>query len=206
MQNGLRGRLFRILRVAALVLVLISGAQWLRRSFTAVQSEQAVINAEILQIRPPITGELEIAELRPGMLRHKGDVLFTVKNPRFGNAESVAQFNGIQNLVEMQQGELVAARQNLEMIIIARNRALRLAKAGLIARATAEDEEARLAVAEKSISSKSEQLARTQARCREMEQQMEMSKESVVVMPMDGLVWSIAGKTGEQFEANKPIL
>src|SRR4051794_9145734 len=104
-KTGFRGRFFRILRVAALVLVLICGAQWLRRSFTAIQSEQAVINAEIVQIRTPITGELQMGELRPGMLRHKGDVLFKIKNARFGNGESVAQYNGIQNLLEMQKGE-----------------------------------------------------------------------------------------------------
>ena len=207
MLQGFRSRLFRILRVALLVLALIAGAQWLRRTLTSVDSEQAVINAEIVQIRTPIAGELEIGEVRPGMLLHKGDVLFTVKNPRFADrGESVTQYNGLQNLVEYQKSELLGAKQSLEAAGLTRARAQRLYKSQLIARNQAEDEDARYQMAQKLVSSKADQLARSEKRALEMKEQMEMARESAVHMPVDGVVWSVVGKAGEQFDANKPVL
>ena len=58
MNHALRRSLFRILRVTVLVLVLIAAAMWLRNILTSLESEQAVINAEIIQIRTPIAGVL----------------------------------------------------------------------------------------------------------------------------------------------------
>mgnify|MGYP006316105907 FL=1 len=96
MNHAIRGSLFRILRVTVLVLVLIAAATWLRNILTSLESEQAVINAEIIEIRTPITGVLEINDVRPGMLVEKGKPLFRVENPRFGDRETVAQFNTLQ--------------------------------------------------------------------------------------------------------------
>ena len=56
MNYDLRGGLFRILRVTIIVLVLIGAAMWLRTTLNSLKSEQGVINAEIIQIRTPITG------------------------------------------------------------------------------------------------------------------------------------------------------
>ena len=78
MNHAIRRSLFRILRVTVLVLVLIAAAMWLKNILTSLQSEQAVINAEIIQIRTPITGVLEIDEVRPGMLLPKGQPLFQI--------------------------------------------------------------------------------------------------------------------------------
>src|SRR4051812_46928431 len=126
MKTNLRVSIFRILRVALILLALYFGAVWLRGTLTTVRSEQAVINAEIVQIRTPITGELQIEGLRPGVFRHKGDPLFKVVNPRFGDRESTAQNNLLQGLVESLEGELTAARQNLEYVETTRKRARKL--------------------------------------------------------------------------------
>lgn len=202
----LRSRLFRVLRVAIIFLVLIGAAVWLRGYLTSIESEQAVINAEIMQIRTPINGVLEIGEVRPGMLLHKGAPLFTVQNPRFGDRESVAQFNALQNLVETVQSELTGAQHTVELAEIAAARSQRLYKAQLIARVEMENGKKNLAIAKKVVAAKTEQLARSRERAQEMEGQMALQKQSVITMPEDGLIWSIAGKTGENVESNKLVM
>jgi multidrug resistance efflux pump len=206
MKTNLRVSFFRILRVAVILLALYFGAVWLRGTLTTVRSEQAVINAEIVQIRTPINGELQIEGLRPGAYRHKGDPLFKVVNPRFGDRESTAQNNLLQGLVESLEGELTAARQNLEYVETTRKRARKLFDSKLIARAQWEEEEARYDLAAKVVATKEEQLARSSTRAQETERQMALQKECVVTMPFDGLIWSVAAKMGEQMEMNKPVL
>jgi multidrug resistance efflux pump len=206
MQSGFRSRFFRVFRVTVLVLALTAGTQWLRRSFTSVASEQALINAEIMEIRAPISGELEIGDVKPGAFCRKDDVLFTVKDPRFADRESVALYNEIENMVESQKSDLLGAKQNLDTTTIAHTRAERLYKAELIARIEFEDAQTHYEMAKKLLGAKTEQLQRLEARAREMEPQLQMAKACVVRMPIDGLVWAVSGKMGEQFEANKPVL
>ena len=145
MNHAIRGSLFRILRVTVLVLVLIAAATWLRNILTSLESEQAVINAEIIEIRTPITGVLEINDVRPGMLLEKGKPLFRVENPRFGDRETVAQFNTLQTLVESLRAELASARRELEVAGVEQERARRLYKAQVIARVEKELAETRTA-------------------------------------------------------------
>lgn len=202
----LRARIFRVLRVTLIVLALIGAATWVRRSLTAIDSEQAVINAEIVQIRTPINGVLEIGDVRPGMRLEKGVTLFTLQNPRFGDRESVAQYNSLQSLVETVESELVGAQSSVELAEVAAARMERLHKAQLVARMELELTRKNLAVAERLVAAKTEQLARTRERAREMEGQMAMQKKSVVTMPEEGLVWSISGKTGETVDSNKLVM
>lgn len=204
--GALRGSIFRILRVTALTLMIIGGALWLRRTLTSLESEQAVINAEIIQMRTPISGLLEIGDVRPGMLLKKGETLFKAVNPRFGDSESVAQYNSLQTFIEAQQGELTNARQALESAQAERLRARRLYKLDAIPRVELERDETRCALAEKLVASKTEQLARSRERAKGMAEQTAMQKESVVKMPVDGLVWSIPGKSGEQTDVNKLVV
>jgi multidrug resistance efflux pump len=123
MNHAIRGSLFRILRVTVLVLVLIAAAMWLRNFLTSLESEQAVINAEIIEIRTPITGVLEIDDVRPGMLLPKGTPLFKIENPRFGDRETVAQLNTLRTLVESLRAELASARRELEVAGVEQERA-----------------------------------------------------------------------------------
>lgn len=206
MTYDLRGGLFRIVRVALLVLVLIGAAVWLRGVLTSLKSEQAVINAEIIQIRTPITGELRMRDIRPGMLLKKGDPLFTVENSRFGDRESVSQHNALVSQVETLRSEILGAQNavSTEALTLEKNR--KLFQSGLIARIVVEESQARYDNARSQVQAKTGQLARTEVRVKEMAEQSALQKESVVTMPQDGLVWSIAGKPGEQMDANHLVL
>ncbi len=206
MNHAIRRSLFRILRVTVLVLVLIALAMWLKNILTSLESEQAVINAEIIQIRTPITGVLEIDEVRPGMLLPKGQPLFQIENPRFGDRETVAQFNTLQTQVESLQAELASVRRELEVANVEQERARRLYKAEVIARMEKELAETRFVTLRKLEDVKTEQLARMAKRAQEMEAQMKMQKEALVTMPTDGLIWSITGKSGEQANSNTLVM
>ena len=206
MNHAIRESLFRILRVTVLVLVLIAAATWLRNILTSLESEQAVINAEIIEIRTPITGVLEINDVRPGMLLEKGKPLFRVENPRFGDRETVAQFNTLQTLVESLRAELASARRELEVAGVEQERARRLYKAQVIARVEKELAETRCVTLRQLVDVKTQQLARTAKRAQEMEAQMTLQKASVVTMPTDGLIWSITGKSGEQANSNTLVM
>jgi multidrug resistance efflux pump len=206
MNYDFRGGLFRILRVTVIVLVLIGAAVWLRGIVTSLKSEQAVINAEIIQIRTPITGQLQLKDIRPGMFFKKGDVLLTVENKRFGDRGSSAQYNLLQNQVENLQNELQGAKQNVpaEKLTLDTNR--RLFQGGLIPRNQVVEAEARYENAVKLVSAKADQLAHSQSRLKEMAEQARLQRESVITMPVDGLIWSMAGKPGEQVDENHVIM
>lgn len=206
MKTTLRGSFFRVLRTALVILLIVGIAAWVRQTLTSLESEQAVINAEIIQIRTPITGELEIADVHPGMLLKKGQPLFTVRNARFGDRESVAQYNGLQTLVETVQAELLGARHEYELAKIASERTARLWKAKLIPRVEMEQDKTRVGMSKNLVAAKEEQLARSSVRAAEMAKQMEMQKASVVTIPEDGLIWSISGKSGEQMDSNKLVM
>jgi multidrug resistance efflux pump len=206
MNHAIRGSLLRILRITVLVLVLIGAAIWLRSILTSLESEQAVINAEIIQIRTPIAGVLEIDDLRPGMLLAKGQLLFKIENPRFGDRETVAQFNTLQTQVESLRAELASVRRELEVAGVEQERARRLYRAEVIARVEKELAETRFVTLRQLVNVKTGQLDRTAKRAQDMEAQMKLQEASVVTMPADGLIWSITGKSGEQANSNALVM
>jgi multidrug resistance efflux pump len=201
-----RSSIFRILRVAAVVLVIIGSAIWLRDSFTSLRSEQAVINAEIIELRTPIVGELQIHDVRPGAMVKAGDPLFRVVNARFGDRESAAQYNGMQNLVETEKSELLGAQQSLDLAKVESERAERLFKMQVISRVEMEQAHYRRRVASQGVEQKKHQLEGSEQRTAEIRKQMDLQKDSVVTAPIDGIVWSVAGKAGENMDANKLVM
>lgn len=203
---NLRASVFRVLRVAAIVLVIVGASVWLRNSLTSLRSEEAVINAEIIELRTPITGELQIHDIRPGMVVKAGDPLFRVVNLRFGDRESVAQYNGLQNLVETEKSELLGAQQGFDLAKVESERADRLYKSQVISRIELEQAHYRRDVAMQSIEEKKQQVQRSEQRTAEMKRQMELQKDSVITAPLDGIVWSVAAKAGEQMDSNKVVM
>jgi len=206
MKSQFLSRIFRVMRVAVIVLVIIGLAVWLHGMLASVESDQAVINAEIMQIRAPIAGILEIAPVRAGTSLRKGASLFKITNPHFENSESAAQFNNLQNFVEVVQGELEGARHTLELAKLTDDRARRLFAKDVIAREETVQAAKGLEIAKNVVAAKTEQLARSRERVKEMERQVALEKTSVVTLPTDGLVWSVARKSGENVDANQVVM
>ena len=82
----------------------------------------------------------------------------------------------------------------------------RLYDMGGIARIVLLESQKRYDNARDIVKSKEDQLVRTQARVKEMGEQSALQKKSVVTMPADGLVWTIAGKPGEQVDADHLVM
>ena len=201
-----RGGLFRVLRITLVVMLLMGAAVWLRGVMTSLDSEQAVINAEIVQIRTPIAGQLRMGNIRPGALLKKGDPLFTVENLHFGDRESVAQHNGLLGQADTLQGEVLGAKNTVGQEELTLEKDRRLYDMGAIAHIVLLESQKRLDNARDIVKSKEDQLVRVQARVQEMGEQSALQKESVVTMPVDGLVWAISGKPGEQVDADHLVL
>ena len=206
MTGNFRAGVFRIVRVTLIVLILIGTAVWLRGVMTSLESEQAVINAEIVQIRTPIAGQIRMNNIRPGMLLKKGDPLFTVENLHFGDRESVSQYNSLLSQADALQGEVLGAKNSVGQEEITLQKDQQLYDMGGIARIVLQESQKRYANAKDIVKSKEDQLVRTQARVKEMGAQSALQKESVITMPENGLVWSIAGKPGEQVDADHLVM
>ena len=206
MTYNFRRGIFRVVRITFIVLVLIGATVWLRGIMTSLNSEQAVINAEIMQIRTPIAGQLRMTNIRPGMLLKKGDALFTVENSRFGDRESVSQYNALLSQTDTLQSELLGAQNTVAQEAITLEKTQRLYAMGAIAQVVNQESQKRYDNAKSVVAAKQEQLARTQIRVKEMAGQSDLQKESVVTMPENGLIWAISGKPGEQVDANHLVL
>ena len=206
MKYNFRSGLFRVLRVTVIILVLIGTAVWLRGLLTSLKSEQAVINAEIMQIRTPIAGQIRMNNIQPGMLLKKGDPLFTVENSRFGDRESVSQYNALLAQADTLQSEILGARNSVGQEELTLKKNQQLYDMGALAHIVVLETQKRYDDAKSIVAEKEQQLARTQTRAKEMAGQSALQKESVVTMPEDGLVWTISGKPGEQVDSNGLVM
>jgi multidrug resistance efflux pump len=206
MKTDLRSSLFRVIRAAVVVAALLAAGTWLRQWMGKLQSEQAVINAELIQIRTPIGGQLDFAGLRPGTPMKKGEVLLRVRNARFGDQSSAAQANVLQTQVDQIEGEALGARYSAQVEEVTVRQYERLFKSGSIARQELMRAQSRLAMAEELVRSKDDQLTRARERAKQMDEQSALQKECVITMPTDGVIWSVASKPGEQVEANQSVV
>ena len=67
---------------------------------TSVVSDQAYLNAEIVTVRAPIGGALEMEKLEPGQKVAAGTPLFRIANPRFADTAIASELRRMQELVE----------------------------------------------------------------------------------------------------------
>jgi multidrug resistance efflux pump len=206
MNVSFRQRLFRVLRIAALGTLVLAGVAMYRTHVGFLRSEQAVINAELLQIRTPIAGQLEFAGLRPGTALKTGDILLRVRNSRFGDRSSAAQVNTMQARVDQMENEIVGARYTLEVEEVTVRQYDRLVKVGALASQELTKARTRRDLAQAIIRSTEEQLGHARQIADEMREQSLLQKECVITMPTDGVIWSVSGKPGEQVDANQLVM
>src|SRR5215207_3669823 len=206
MKTEIRRAFFRVARLCVVLALLFGVVSWTRNHFTSLQSEQGIINAELLQIRTPISGQLEFAGIRPGTYLEKGAVLGRVTNTRFGDSTSAAQANAEQAQVAILENELLGARYSIEMESVTREQYRRLFKSGSMARQEMEKAEMRYDMAVELRRVKEGQLERARARAGEMAKQAELQRECVLTMPANGVVWAVSAKPGEQIEANQLVV
>lgn len=201
-----RRTIFRTIRLllAAAVLGGIGYFGW--RAFTVVVAEQAYINADIVTVRAAIDGELEMAGLKPGALVDEGAPLFRITNPRFANTEAASELSRLQELVERLRLESEEADVRLAQFEEHARHAAGLQREKLLPPLQVLEETSKVAVAKTVAVRKREQLELAEARCRMMERNVALLKESSIAAPFSGAVWSTPMQAGNQVQANETVM
>jgi hypothetical protein len=203
---NLRQVLFRCLRLVLAGCLVYGAGVYFWNTFTQVTSEQAVITTDILALRTPIEGQLQIERLTPGAELPGGAHAFRVVNPRFGNKETASQLNFAREQIERLQAETeeAAVRLAKQQQIFAHHQKLQDQR--VLAPLEFLQEETKLAVVRAGWSNKLAQLQRAEARGREIEQQLALQKEATVAMPFDGAIWAVTARDGAPVAAHETIL
>jgi multidrug resistance efflux pump len=202
----LRQLLFRCVRLVFAGILIYGAGVYFWNTFTQVSSEQAVVTTDILALRSPIEGQLQIDSLTPGAEVLAGITAFRVVNARFGNKEAAAQLNWSREQVERLQTEAAEATVRLEKQEEIFKYHQRLYDQKVTAVLDYLNEEARVAVARSGWSNKLTQLRQAETRRREVEQQVALQKEADVSMPFAGMVWAVAARDGAPVSANETVL
>ena len=204
-QKKWRLLLYSFRLIFALTIVLFFSFMVLK-SFFIFSSEQAVINTKIISLRSPIAGNISIADITPGTLFPKDYSVFQVKNPRFGNIESAAQYNYLQNLIDNIESEIAQNSVYREKHELDYQRFQELEKIGGVSKRDFEEVENTLAVLNTIIENKEKQLDHLRQRFAEAERQLNLQKECTVLMPGEGVIWAIVKKNGVHVNANDEII
>lgn len=203
---GRRQLLFRCLRLAMAGALLSGAAIYARTVFATATSDQAYINTDLTALRAPIGGQLRIEPFESGQNLVAGASLFRIENPRFGNQEAMSQLNWVQELVGRLRAEseeaAVRFRQQEEIYQVHE----KMHAEKLISRLAFLEEQTTLALARAVMTNKQAQAAQAEARCREVEKQVELQKEASIQMPFDGVAWTAPAKNGAQVSLHETVL
>lgn len=201
------GRLvLQLIRLTVIITVVVVLSYMIVKECRMLSSEQALINTEIISIHSPISGVVNMNDVVLGVAYPKAYALFKVNNPCFGNVESTAQFNYLQNLIDVINNELIQNVLYREKYIADQRRFRILQVVGGVSRRDLEEVENSLTVIDNVIEKKREQLKHLQERFLEAQQQMNLQKEYEVLMPFNGVLWAVVKKNNEIVNANDEVI
>lgn len=205
-RSRLRQTVFRCLRLMLAGALILAAGVYFWNSFTQVNSEHAVIAADIISLRTPIEGQLRLANLNPGSEFTEGSLAFRIINPRYGNKEASSQLNWAQEQVERLKSEVDEAAVRLSQCEDVLGYHRRLFERKLIAELEYLNEEVKVTVARAAWSNKVSQLRMAEARRLGIEQQVELQKEADVTMPFRGIVWAVGTRDGAPVSLHETVL
>ena len=94
---------FRALRLVMALGVATAVGLMLQQHYSNVRSRQAFINAEIVKVRNPLAGDLQLKNLQPGQSISVGENIGTVKNLRQSSELEVNKQNLISQIEQAKQ-------------------------------------------------------------------------------------------------------
>ncbi|MGG6265223.1 HlyD family secretion protein [Leptolyngbya sp. AN03gr2] len=103
--------IFKTLRLTLALSVLGLAGAWGWKQLTEAQSRSAYINAEVVSVKLPISGTLQLNSLQPGQQLTAGTKLGEVRNPR--NAELEIKRNQLRSQIQLNQKQLITIRQTI---------------------------------------------------------------------------------------------
>ncbi len=96
-------KVFRVLRLVMVLGAATAIGLVARQHYSQVRSRQAFINAEIIKVRNPIAGNLQLKNLQPGQSITLGENIGTVKNLREGEELEITKQNLISQIEQAKQ-------------------------------------------------------------------------------------------------------
>jgi len=197
---------FRCVRLALAGALVSAAVAYARRTFTTAMSERAFLNADIVTLRAPIGGELNIENIERGKIITAGTPLFSIQNPRFGNQEVLSQLNFVEEAAERFRAEYkeAAVKVHQQEEIYALNEKLHVEK--LISRLELLEERSKLEVARTVMVGKEEIAIQAERRRAAIQKQVELQKAAVARMPFDGVAWAIPARNGAEMSPHETIL
>ena len=97
---------FRVLRLIMALGVATATGLMIQQHYSNVRSRQAFINAEIVKVRSPIAGNLQLKNLQPGQSISVGENIGTVRNLRQSGELEVAKQGLISQIEQAKQTSL----------------------------------------------------------------------------------------------------
>jgi multidrug resistance efflux pump len=186
--------------------VLTGAGIYVRHIAVSATSDQAYINAEMAVLRAPIEGQLRLESFQSGAFISRGETLFSIQNPRFGNQEVNGQLNWARELIERLRAEADEAVVRCQQQEVVYRLHEKLHQEKLISDLEFIEEQTKLALAKSVLTNKQVQVRQAEGRAREMETQVELQKEASIRMPFDGVVWAVPAKAGAQVAVHEPVL
>lgn len=107
-----RVRFFRVLRLSLAMGVAGVAGTLAWKNYTKLQSRHAFVNAEIVDVRNPISGKLQIKDIQPGQWLTAGTALGRVENLLQASALEVKQ-QELKSKIQMNQQQLVGIQQQI---------------------------------------------------------------------------------------------
>ena len=96
-------KIFRVMRLMMTVGAAVAVGVVVQQQYSKVRSRQAFINAEIVKVRNPIAGNLQLKNLQPGETIAQGENIGTVENLRQGVDLEVAKQNLVSQIAQAKQ-------------------------------------------------------------------------------------------------------
>lgn len=193
-----RRRFFRCVRLL-IACGLIYGVYTIaRQNISNPTSDIAYLNADIISLRAPVGGELQLADAKVGTLIPAGQRLFFVKNERTANQQALAYVDAAREAVD----RLGTERAEADVTAATEKEILKHYE-NLYARKSASEvavleHQQKASIAETIRNFKQQHLDLAEQRAAEWTRLASMQNQAEVCMPFDGVVWSIREQNGSQ--------
>ena len=201
-----RNFLFRFVRTLIAIALLCAAFLLARKNLLNPTSDVAFLNADIISLRAPVAGELELEATQPGALIEEGQPLFRVKNVRVANQQVLSEVNTLEERVDRLRTECAEAAitAETEIDILKHYRALYERKT--VSEVVLLEHQQKVAVSETVHKSKLEQLRFAEERRAEMLRLAAVQNEAKVTMPFAGVVWAVREQNGSQIGEHEKVV
>ena len=174
---------------------------------THITSVDGVVDTNLVTVRSAISGFVTVpGAVYPGAILKRGNLIYEVRNSRYGDADSVAQFYALKNHLHLVTGECEVLKVELAQLARDRDRTRRLIKAHSAPTISLERIQSDYERVENLLHVKRRQKDDVQEDLKEIREQMELFKREDGKAPFDAVVWAVLARSNEFQAGASPLL